>query len=203
MDSAASGGPPLPDPALTAAQIDPVVHDAVEGDALAVHTLTRMIAPVVTQYCRARLGRRDFGYICADDVAQDICVAVLQALPHYHDRGGSFLFVVRAIASNKVADAFRLLARERSRPTPDLPERSDDGRDDPEPRSINAELGRELGRLLRRLPSRQRDILVLRVVVGLSARETGEALGLSPANVRTSQHRALSRLRTLAAAAPL
>ncbi len=200
MDSAASGGPPAP--TLTVEQIDPVVRDAAEGDIPARHTLARMIAPVVTRYCHAKLGRRDFGYLCADDVAQDICVAVLQALPHYHDRGGSFLFVVRAIASNKVADAFRLLARERSRPTPDPPERSSDDRDDPEPRSLNAELGRELNRLLRQLPTRQRDILLLRVVAGLSTRETARALGLSPANVRTSQHRALARLRTLAGALP-
>ncbi len=183
---------------LSTSQVDPVVHDAAQGDAAAIQALTSMIAPAVTRYCRSRLGSRDFGPVCAEDVAQDICVAVLQALPHYRDRGGSFLFVVRAIASNKVADVFRRAARERSHPTPEPPETPADDRDDPERRLVNADLGHRLSRLLRHLPSRQRDVLVLRLVVGLSAAETARTLGLSPGNVRTCQHRALATLRALA-----
>ncbi|WP_024875824.1 RNA polymerase sigma factor ShbA [Saccharomonospora piscinae] len=185
---------PAPREELTTARIDPIVRDAAEGDAHAVHVLATMITPVVTRYCRAKLGRRDFGYISADDVAQDICVAVLQALPQYRDRGGSFLFLVRAIASNKVADAFRLVARERSLPTPVVPDTFDDG-NEPEHHLLNAEAGDRLHDLLGQLSPLQHDIVVLRVVVGLSARETADVLGLSPANVRTSQHRALARLR--------
>jgi RNA polymerase sigma-70 factor, ECF subfamily len=37
--------------------------------------------------------------------------------------------------------------------------------------------------------------LILRVVVGLSAEETAEAVGSSPGAVRVAQHRALARLR--------
>jgi RNA polymerase sigma-70 factor, ECF subfamily len=36
-------------------------------------------------------------------------------------------------------------------------------------------------------------------VAGLSAEETGAALGMSPGAVRVAQHRALARLRTLSA----
>jgi RNA polymerase sigma-70 factor (ECF subfamily) len=49
---------------------------------------------------------------------------------------------------------------------------------------------------VRKLPDRQREILILRVVVGLSAEQTAEALGLTPSEVRYAQHRALSSLRT-------
>ena len=52
-----------------------------------------------------------------------------------------------------------------------------------------------LGELLRLLPEKQREILVLRVVVGLSAEETAEAVGSTPGAVRVAQHRALGRLR--------
>ena len=45
------------------------------------------------------------------------------------------------------------------------------------------------------LPEKQREILVLRVVVGLSAEETAEAVGSTPGAVRVAQHRALARLR--------
>ena len=60
--------------------------------------------------------------------------------------------------------------------------------------------GHHLNRLLLdRLPENLRELLVLRVAVGLSAEETGRALGMTPGAVRVAQHRALSRLRIYAA----
>lgn len=53
--------------------------------------------------------------------------------------------------------------------------------------------------LMGMLPDKQREILVLRVVVGLSAEETAEAVGSTPGAVRVAQHRALSRLRSMLA----
>jgi RNA polymerase sigma-70 factor (ECF subfamily) len=41
--------------------------------------------------------------------------------------------------------------------------------------------------------------MTLRVAVGLSAEETGRALNMTPGAVRVAQHRALNRLRSLAA----
>ncbi|RBM15957.1 RNA polymerase subunit sigma [Prauserella sp. PE36] len=184
------------DPQLTKAELDPVVRSAAAGDQFAVHKLITMITPIITRYCRARLGRRDLSYVSADDVAQETCVAVLKALPSYQDRGGSFLYLVHAIASNKVSDAFRLVSRERSDPTPDVPEQNG-GDNEPERRALNTDLGHRLNGLLGFLSNNQREIVILRIVVGLSAGETADALGLSPANVRTSQHRALARLRAL------
>ncbi|NKQ52753.1 RNA polymerase subunit sigma [Amycolatopsis sp. K13G38] len=57
--------------------------------------------------------------------------------------------------------------------------------------------GSELSGLLPNLPSLDRDIVVLRVATGLSASDTAAVLGLSDAEVRVAQHRALSRLRSL------
>ena len=53
--------------------------------------------------------------------------------------------------------------------------------------------------LLERLPHNLRELLVLRVAVGLSAEETGRALGMTPGAVRVAQHRALTKLRAYAA----
>jgi RNA polymerase sigma-70 factor (ECF subfamily) len=52
-----------------------------------------------------------------------------------------------------------------------------------------------MSRLLGVLPDKQREILILRVVNGLSAEETAEAVGSTPGAVRVAQHRALARLR--------
>ena len=46
------------------------------------------------------------------------------------------------------------------------------------------------------LPEKQREILTLRIVVGMSAEETAEAVGSTPGAVRVAQHRALARLKS-------
>jgi RNA polymerase sigma-70 factor (ECF subfamily) len=51
---------------------------------------------------------------------------------------------------------------------------------------------------LEALPPAQREILVLRIVLGLSAEETALRVGTTPGAVRVAQHRALSRLRARA-----
>ncbi|QWF78261.1 RNA polymerase sigma factor ShbA [Amycolatopsis sp. CA-230715] len=181
---------------LTKEQLDPLVEDAAAENPGAVQALLELIRPMVARYCRARMGGRDLSYLSADDVAQEVCLAVLKALPTYQDRGGSFLYLVHAIAANKVADAYRLVSRDRSDPVPELPEQplADN---EPETHALRTDLGSRLNRLLGRLPQTQQEILALRIAVGLSAVETAEALGISPGNVRVTQHRALTRLRAM------
>jgi RNA polymerase sigma-70 factor (ECF subfamily) len=67
--------------------------------------------------------------------------------------------------------------------------------DGPEQRLLAAELAERLGHLLHRLTPRQREVLVLRIAVGLSAEETAQVVGSTPGAVRVTQHRALNRLR--------
>ncbi|MEV4054941.1 RNA polymerase sigma factor ShbA [Amycolatopsis sp. NPDC049688] len=185
---------PRPDGGLVKERIDPVVAAARGGDPDAVQALLRLIKPMVVRYCRARIGGRDLSYLSADDVAQEVCLAVLKVLPNYQDRGGSFVYLVRAIAANKVADAFRSVARDRSKPVPELPDRPLGG-NEPENHVLELDLGARLGRLLALLPPLHREILSLRIIAGLSANETAEALGISPGNVRITQYRALTKLR--------
>jgi RNA polymerase sigma-70 factor (ECF subfamily) len=185
---------PRPGGRLTKEDLDPLVREAGNGNPAAVQDLLHMIGPVVVRYCRARMGGRDLSYLSADDVAQEVCMAVLKALPDYQDRGGSFLYLVHAIAANKVADAYRSVSRDRSEPVPELPERPliENG---PESHALHLDLGARLGKIVATLPRIQQEILALRIAVGLSASETAEALGISPGNVRVTQHRALTRLR--------
>lgn len=189
----------LPRPAgqLSKELLDPLVTAAKTGDPVAVHTLLAVVKPALVRYCRARMGGRDLSYLSADDVAQEACLAVFKILPVYEDRGGSFLYLVRAIAAHKVADAFRAVSRDRSDPVPELPEIGG-ARNDPENHMLDVDLGARLGRLVAMLPRIQQEVLTLRIVVGLTATETAAALGLTPGNVRVKQHRALTKLRELA-----
>jgi RNA polymerase sigma-70 factor, ECF subfamily len=173
---------------------DELVAAAMAGDHSAVGRILAIVRPLVVRYCRARLGRVDRSSVSADDVAQEVCLAVLTALPGYRVQGRPFLAFVYGIASHKVIDAHRAATRNRAEPVADLPD-SMETSDGPEQRALRVELSNDMARLLEQLPEKQREILVLRVVVGLSAEETAEAVGSTPGAVRVAQHRALARLR--------
>jgi RNA polymerase sigma-70 factor, ECF subfamily len=169
---------------------------AASGQQAAIEALLEQIRPMVLRYCRARLAQISGHYHIADDVAQEVCIAVLSALPRYRDMGRPFASFVFGIASHKVADAMRNAAR-LAIPTEDLPDGPDNhpGPEETVVAYIEAERARAL---LARLPVHQRELLVLRVLTGMSAEETGHALGMSPGAVRVAQHRALARLRAIA-----
>ena len=173
---------------------DALVAAAMAGERAAVEELITTIRPLIVRYCRGRLGRFDRSSVSADDVAQEVCLAVLTALPGYRVQGRPFLAFVYGIASHKVIDAHRAATRNRAEPVSDVPDRVESA-DGPEQHSLRLELSAEMARMLDKLPDKQREILVLRVVVGLSAEETAEAVGSTPGAVRVAQHRALARLR--------
>lgn len=138
-------------------------------------------------------------YTTADDVAQEVCLAVLRALPRYRERGAPFVAFVYGIAGRKVVDAQRAaMRRSAGVPVGALVERAEQA-PGPEQRAVAADLARRLSAALGRLPDAQREIVVLRVAVGLSAEEVGTIMGMKAAAVRMAQSRALARLRVLAA----
>jgi RNA polymerase sigma-70 factor, ECF subfamily len=175
-------------------RLDAVVAEAVAGNRDALREVLETIRPIVIRYCRARVGTAERSGLSADDIAQEVCLAAMTALPRYRDQGRPFLAFVYGIAAHKVADAHRALARNRTEPTAMVPERvsSEAG---PEQLAVDAESSARMAALLSALPEKQREILILRVVVGLSAEETAEAVGSSAGAVRVAQHRALARLR--------
>jgi RNA polymerase sigma-70 factor, ECF subfamily len=176
--------------------LDALVGAAVSGDRAAVDGLLRWVRPLVVRYCRARVGGQERTFASADDVAQEVCLAVLTALPRYQDQGRPFLAFVYGIAAHKVADAHRSAARNHAEPVAEVPD-APDLLDGPEQRAIRRELSARMAVLLDRLPDKQREILVLRMVMGLTAEETAAAVGSTAGAVRVAQHRALSRLRTV------
>ena len=169
---------------------------AVSGQPDAIESLIEQVRPMVVRYCRTRLARVAGQYHIADDVAQEVCIALLAALPRYRDMGRPFASFVYGIASHKVADAVRSATRS-AVPTEDLPDGPDEG---PGPEEmavayIEAQRARDL---LARLPGHLGELLELRMVTGLTAEETGHVLGMSAGAVRVAQHRALARLRAIA-----
>jgi RNA polymerase sigma-70 factor (ECF subfamily) len=175
-------------------RLDAVVAEAVAGNRDALREVLEIIRPIVVRYCRARVGTSERSGLSADDVAQEVCLAAITALPRYKDQGRPFLAFVYGIAAHKVADAHRAAGRNRADPTDVVPERYslEAG---PEQMALDSESSARMNKLLSVLPEKQREILILRVVVGMSAEETAEAVGSTPGAVRVAQHRALARLK--------
>lgn len=177
-----------------------LVVRAVAGESDAIETLITGVRQRVHRYCRARLRGYPGADQVADDVAQEVCVAVLTALPHYQDTGRPFEAFVFRVAGYKVADAQRhVLGREQ--PVEELPDAvSESLADSPEASAVIRSEADHVTRLMEGLPGQQREVIVLRVAVGMSTEETAAALGMTTGAVRVTQHRALARLRSMLAA---
>ncbi|MFG1647445.1 sigma-70 family RNA polymerase sigma factor [Amycolatopsis sp. NPDC049252] len=176
-----------------------LVREAVGGDHDAAQRLFRALRPIVLAYCRKRLGREN-ATTTAEDCTQEVLFAVLVARPRYRYRGERFLSWVFGIAAHKTADVHRDRTRshEHLTPLPDpeaatgpawrLPAAADD--------FARVEEHLQVRRVLSRLPRHYRQVLTLRVLLGYSAEETAELLGMPSAEaVRVAQFRAIRRLR--------
>jgi RNA polymerase sigma-70 factor, ECF subfamily len=141
----------------------------------------------VYRYCYGRLGDRE----AAEDATSLIFVRALAALPTHH--GHSFRSWLFTIAHNVVLNARRDASRAQSlavmeeiaEPGPPLDERVED-----------AERWHSVRRALSRLPEEQRRVVELRLA-GLTGPEVALAVGRSHEAVRTTQRRAVARLREL------
>ena len=169
-----------------------LVPRAAGGDRAAMQRIMVIIHPIVLRYARARIGGGR--HPTAEDVAQEICLAVAMSVGNYVDRGRPFLAFVYGIASNKVADAHRALSREMSNPTEDVPETALE-HDTPEEYALVSDGSNRVRLLLDSLSEKAREVIILRVFVGLSAEETAEIVGSTPGAVRVAQHRAFASLR--------
>ncbi|MGE3284952.1 MAG: sigma-70 family RNA polymerase sigma factor [Pseudonocardia sp.] len=179
--------------------IDPLALDrAARGDPDAVAALFAAIHPAVLAYCRARLGRSAGALESPEDVAQTVCLNLLRALPRHEGGGRPFMAYVYASAANAVTDARRRLARRSIEQLTEDDAPADRG-PGPEEHGLHTDVTRRARELLDTLPERMREVLVLRVALGLSARSAAELLGMTEQTVRVTQHRALRKLRTVAA----
>ncbi|WP_410644997.1 RNA polymerase sigma factor [Amycolatopsis sp. lyj-346] len=123
----------------------------------------------------------------AEDVVQDAFVALVRRWPLDDPAGaGGYL---RVSVVNGARSAHRRAARRlRHRPG---------DRDDVPPADAGVLLGeehREVLAAVRRLPRRQREVLVLRYWTGLSEAEIADTLGVSRGTVKTCASRALAKL---------
>ena len=177
-----------------------LVARAQAGERLALELLVTAVRRAVHGYCRSRLATYSGGREVAEDVTQEVCLAVVDVLPRYRATGAPFAALVYAIAGNKIADAQRRYARTPVDLVDDLPEVSS-GTAEPEHLALVRSDVDVLLALLDKLPERTGRVIRMRSE-GMSAEEVGRVLGMSANAVRVMQHRGLARLRVMVGACP-
>jgi RNA polymerase sigma-70 factor, ECF subfamily len=137
-----------------------------------------------------------YGYVCsivrdeyeAEDVTQHIFAKLMTSLARYEPRVVPFSAWILRVAHNAAIDHVRT-----RRPVPVEEVRPDDAADDGDG---GRERFEDLRLALAALPAEQRDVIVLRFLVGLTPGEVAERLGRSEDAVHGLQHRGRRRLRS-------
>jgi RNA polymerase sigma-70 factor (ECF subfamily) len=132
----------------------------------------------------------------AEDLTGEIFVRMVANLPGYRSRGVPFRAWLYRIAHNLIVDHHRAEGSQVVVPLQHADDLSEEGND---PASIvEQELRLErVQRALDRLDPAQREVVVLRFLVGLPLREVALALDTTVAAVKSLQYRGLMALRAL------
>jgi RNA polymerase sigma-70 factor (ECF subfamily) len=170
-----------------------VLVAAQAGEAWALRAVYDDLAPRVAGYLRAR------GAAEAADLTSEVFLAVFARLGSVTGGYAGLRTLVFSIAHARLVDSLRARARQ-----PDvLPydpgsdRRTTASAEDTALLSLGAE---RAAALLNKLPARQRDVLMLRVLGDLTVEQVAQTLGTTEGAVKQLQRRGLITLRALVAA---
>ena len=162
------------------------VSCAKEGVRAALHFLYVRYAPDLDRCVNSLVqDRRE-----AEDIVQDIFAKLITEIGKYDQRNVPFRAWILRVARNAALDHMR--ARH-AIPIEEIPVAEDDTSGHSQ---VNLEGSRDLHQALEKLPADQREVLVLRHVLGLSPVEIADTLGKSESSVHGLHDRGCRRLRS-------
>jgi RNA polymerase sigma-70 factor (ECF subfamily) len=156
---------------------------ATDGDAESLRFLYERYASSVYGYV-ASIVRDEHE---AEDVTQQVFIKLMTKLHHYEERETPFLGWLLRIARNATIDFMR---QRRATPCADVAPA------EPASQDFDSDRSSALRTALAALPGGQREVVVLRHVIGLSPREIARRLGRSEAAVHGLHNRGRSALRS-------
>jgi RNA polymerase sigma-70 factor (ECF subfamily) len=170
---------------------DPDLADvrAAQADRRAFDRLYRRYVERVYSYAFYQLA----DHHDAEDVTERTFLAALAAIDDFTEQGASFRAWLFRIAHNAIANAHRSRHR---RPTAPISAAENHPAAGADPAGVvaRADDGRAIRAALARIPDDRRQVIILRFVDGLSAREIGAVLDRSEGASRVLLHRALRDL---------
>lgn len=157
------------------------------GDEKAWADLYRGTAPAVRGYLRAR------GAIDPDDLLAEVFLQIARDIKSFDGTEREFRAWAFTIGRNRLVDAARRAGRRVTEvPAETLPERVGG---DAESEVLERLSEQEVRALIARLPARQQDVILLRVIGELTITEIAGILKKRPGAVKALQRRALLRLK--------
>jgi RNA polymerase sigma-70 factor (ECF subfamily) len=173
----------LDESSSSAVLVSRAVARAKEGDREAVRFLYLQYVDNVYGYVRS-IVRDDYE---AEDVTQQVFTKLIVVIGKYEQRSVPFSAWILRLAHNAAIDHMR---KRRAIPAAEVY-----GADERVPEG-NEDRSRELRHALADLPEEQRDVIVLRHVVGLSPTEIAGRMGKTEPSVHGLHHRGRAALRT-------
>jgi RNA polymerase sigma-70 factor (ECF subfamily) len=169
---------------------DDVLNAAVSGDEAAFARLWHDAHPPLLRYLRVVVGD------AADDVAADVWLEVARKLRRFRGTEHEFRGWLFTLARRRAIDMRRSCDRRPVRLTADADELDRPAMDDTEAAALENLSTEGALALIATLPSRQAEVIVLRVIAGLDVGQVARITGTRQGAVRAASHRGL---RVLAA----
>jgi len=167
--------------ALSQAEDERLLIEAAKRDPARFAELYSRNFHAVYAYVARRTSRREE----AEDITSEVFHQALANLKRFEWRGAPFAAWLIRIASNAIADRWKLQAREADPPDEELSDPSMEG----------VERQAALFQLVDRLPQDQRRVIVMRFAEQKSIREIAQELKRTEGAVKQLQFRALEKLR--------
>lgn len=168
----------------------PEVLQAARGGAeWAWNALYRDLAPLVVGYLRSRGAREP------EDLTGEVFLQIARDLPRFSGGESEFRSWVLVITHHRLLDGRRAAGRHPADPVPDdvLLTRAATG--DVEEEAQGSLATARVCQLLGRLTEDQREVLMLRIVAGLTVDEVARVVAKKPNSVKALQRRGLAALK--------
>lgn len=152
------------------------VKRAKEGDSEGLHFLYVRFAPDVQRYVNSIV----HDHHEAEDITQSVFTKLMTRIGKYEQREAPFAAWIMRVARNAALDSMRA---KRAIPTEEV-RVADQGH-----AQTSIDRGRDLREALGQLPEDQREVLILRHIVGFSPIEIAETLGRTESSIHGLHHR--------------
>ena len=170
---------------------DDLMAGAKAGAEWALTELYRRTHPALVRYLHAQVPGEE------EDLASDVWLQLASGLASFEGDAEGFRRLAFTVARRRAIDHGRKRARRRTDPTDMASIRAPVAGAGPELAVVDQLAGEEaVERIRALLPAEQAEVVLLRVVAGLSVAEVAEMLGRRPGTISVLQHRALRRLAT-------
>lgn len=178
---------PMTGAAQFGSRFDDVLAAAKHGSEWAWGQILAELGPPIQSYARSQ------GMADPEDLMGQVLEGLVRGIERFKGTETAFRSWAFTIAHSRVVDTRRAKARRPQESDAEVPDVAGPMSDAHE---ASVTLSREQAMaMLEILPAKQRDVLALRLVAGLSVEETARVLKKRPGTVRVAMHRALQALQ--------